>query len=142
MWVKIFPNSYSFPPPPLILFSKIFTYYVNVKFIVTSTSDFLWYTVLWNLRIRGSMSTVWPAFVAMCMTFCISNTNFLNFFCVLGFWKGNIHFFPKVLKKSSSCQKNGYHFLTEPKVINITFFFEPFPYWEGGSLCSYFHISG
>ena len=38
------------------------------------------------------------------MTFCISNTNFL------GYSKGKIYFFPKVLKKWSSCQKNGYHF--------------------------------
>merc|ERR1712175_42365 len=49
------------------------------------------------------------------------------FLSVLGFSKGKIHFFPKVLKKWSSCQKNGYHFLggggSEPKVINITFFF-------------------
>ena len=30
---------------------------------------------------------------------------------VLGFSKGKIHFFPKVLKKWSSCQKNGYPFL-------------------------------
>ena len=33
------------------------------------------------------------------------------FLSVLGFSKGKIHFFPKVLKKWSSCQKNGYHFL-------------------------------
>ena len=28
-----------------------------------------------------------------------------------GISKGKIHFFPNVLKKWSSCQKNGYHFL-------------------------------
>ena len=33
---------------------------------------------------------------------------FLKF---LGFSKGKIHFFPKELKKWSSCQTNGYHFL-------------------------------
>ena len=30
--------------------------------------------------VRPSFCAVWPAFVAICMTFCISNTNFLKFF--------------------------------------------------------------
>ena len=46
---------------------------------------------------------------------------------VLGFLKGKIHFFPKVLNNWSSCQKNDYHFFfggggPDPKVIKITFF--------------------
>jgi len=45
------------------------------------------------------------------------------FLSVFGIFKGKNNFFPKVLKKLSSCQKNGCHFLGgEPKVINITFF--------------------
>ena len=30
--------------------------------------------------VQLSFCTVWPEFVAMCMTFCISSTNFLKFF--------------------------------------------------------------
>ena len=41
-------------------------------------------------------------------------TNFLkNFLSVLDFSKGKIHFFSKVLKNWSSCQKTDYHFLGE-----------------------------
>ena len=53
---------------------------------------------------------------------------------VLGFSKGKIHFFPKVLKNWSSCQKNGYHFLggrvraQSDKNHFFFFFFEAFPY--------------
>ena len=61
-----------------------------------------------------------PAVILRGMTSICSNLHdilhfqhqfFEIFLSVLGFSKGKIHFFPKVLKKWSSCQKNGYHFL-------------------------------
>ena len=61
-----------------------------------------------------------PAVILCGMTSICSNLHdilhfqhqfFEIFLSVLGFSKGKIHFFPKVLKKWSSCQKNGYHFL-------------------------------
>ena len=47
--------------------------------------------------------------------FYVQHQIFEIFLSVLGFSKGKIHFFPKVLKKWSSCQKNGYHFYQNPK---------------------------
>ena len=48
---------------------------------------------------------------------------FEMFLSVLGFSMGKIHFFSKVPKNWSSCQKPDYHFLggSGPKVIKITF---------------------
>ena len=68
------------------------------------------------------------------MTFRISNTNFLKvFLSVLGFSKGILHFFPKVLKKWSSCPKNDYHFLGEGGVrakSDKNHFFGPFKIFQ------------
>ena len=67
-----------------------------------------------------------PAVILCSMTSIWSNVHdilhvqhqfFEVFISVLGFPRGKIHFFPKVLKNWSSCQK------TEPKVIIITYFF-------------------
>ena len=75
--------------------------------------------------VQASFCVVWPVFWAMSLKFCMSNTYFLS---VLGFSKGKMHFFPKVLKNWSSCQKTDNHFLgggggSDPKVIKITLFF-------------------
>ena len=78
-----------------------------------------------------------PAVILCSMTSICSNLHdilhfqhqfFEIFLSVLGFSKGKIHFFPKVLKKWSSCQKNGYPFLgggvrTQSDKYHFFFFF-------------------
>ena len=57
-----------------------------------------------------------PAIILRGMTSICSNVHDIlqfqhQFFEILGFSKGKIHFFPKVLKNWSSCQKTGYPFI-------------------------------
>ena len=55
----------------------------------------------------------------------VQHQYFEIFLSVLEFSKGKIHFFPKVLKNWSSCQKTDYHFLggVRPQIDKSHYFF-------------------